>query len=72
MKSRELLDEPEFEKVHFDIDLMYTELVELLGDKQDTSILEIQVQLQSESLEESDDRQYLNSNDEQSTSPNSR
>ena len=71
MKSRELLDEPEFEKVHFDIDLMYTELVELLGDKQDTSILEIQVQLQSESLEESDDRQYLNSNDEQSTSPNS-
>jgi hypothetical protein len=71
MKSRELLDEPEFEKVHFDIDLMYTELVELLKDRQDTSILEVQVQLQPESLEESDDRQYLNSNDEQSTSPNS-
>lgn len=71
MKSRELLDEPEFEKVHFDIDLMYTELVELLRDRQDTSIPQVQVQLQLESLEETDDRQYLNSNDEQSTSPNS-
>ena len=55
LKSRELLDEPEFEKVHFDIDLMYTELVELLKDRQDTSIPEVQALPQ----------------DEQSTSPNS-
>ena len=35
IKSRDLINEPEFEDVHFDIDLMYEELFTLLRDNDD-------------------------------------
>lgn len=36
IKSRDLINEPEFEEVHFDIDLMYEELFTLLRDHNET------------------------------------
>ena len=36
IKSRDLINEPEFEEVHFDIDMMYEELFTLLRNNNDT------------------------------------
>lgn len=45
IKSRDLINEPEFEEVHFDIDLMYEELFTLLRDhnEAETSVPQINV-----------------------------
>ena len=43
IKSRDLINEPEFEEVHFDIDLMYEELFTLLRDHNETEASESQI-----------------------------
>lgn len=43
IKSRDLINEPEFEEVHFDIDLMYEELFTLLRNHHETEIFEPEI-----------------------------
>ncbi len=43
IKSRDLLNEPEFEEVHFDIDLMYEELFTFLRDRNETETPKSQI-----------------------------
>ena len=59
LKSRDLLEEPELERLHFDLDLMYDEIVIFLKDKKVEVKQEFPVNAGLEPLEVDEDRQLL-------------
>ncbi len=59
MKSRDLLEEPELERLHFDLDLMYDEIVIFLKDKKVAEKPEFPVNAELEILEVDEDTQFL-------------
>lgn len=59
IKSRDLLNEPEFEEVHFDIDLMYEELFTLLRDDNATETSELQISVAPKVIGVETEKPYL-------------
>ena len=59
MKSRDLLEEPELERLHFDLDLMYDEVVMFLRDNKVSIKHEFPVNAELDTLEVNEDTQLL-------------
>ena len=62
MKSRDLLEEPELERLHFDLDLMYDEVVMFLRDNKVSIKHESPVNAELDSLEVNEHTQLLKNN----------
>ncbi len=63
IKSRDLLNEPEFEEVHFDIDLMYEELFTLLRDNSETETPTYQIDVGPKVIGVESEEQYHSNNE---------
>ena len=57
LRSRDLLEEPELERVHFNLDLMYTEVVKFLND------IKITANAEPEALDVREETQFLENSD---------
>lgn len=63
IKSRDLLNEPEFEQVHFDVDLMYEEVFTLLRDQNETETPIFQIDVEPKIIGVESEQAYLFGNE---------